>query len=257
MNPAPPPFYKKDPWKAQKTAFVISLVLHGILIAALWVDILIPSKKHKRIPPTLRVDIVGLPDKNPSLPKTAQLEAPKEEKKELLKSQTKENPPVEPAKPDEMVIKDSSASRKANLKKISKRNQSALARIKALKKIQDSTSQSNDTPIKGNILSKGTSLSGEAREAAEAHYYEIVQARLESNWALPAWLARADYSAQVRIFIDAQGNVKKTQFIRSSGNPQFDEAVRRCIQESEPLPSPPIDLRMSVWLNGIVVGFPL
>src|SRR6185312_11718076 len=108
----------------------------------------------------------------------------------------------------------------------------------------------------GNKISKGTSVSGEAKESDQANYYDSVLQRLRDNWALPIWLTRQNFSAQVQIFIDARGRLHGYRFVRVSGNAKFDDAVKRSLEESDPFPAPPRELSGNVLVNGITFGFP-
>jgi TonB family protein len=138
-----------------------------------------------------------------------------------------------------------------------KRMKNALDRIKSLTKITDDRKSGAPVPIRGNQVSKGTSLSEDAREAAKASYFDALRDRLHENWALPVWLARQNLSAQVQIYVDSHGRLSRFTFLRPSGNQQFDEAVKRALSESQPYPVPPEQLRGTFMADGVSVGFPL
>lgn len=243
-----------------------SLAFHfGLITTALVKTIAFPSQPILYIP-SLRVDLVDLPDqlkndliraaKNPPPPQAA--DPPK---KEEPPPQAAPKPPTSASKPaaskDEMVVKPApagadDASRKRQMK-------NALERVKSLAKIAN---QLEATPrpvaqVKGNMISKGTSLSGDARETSQATYFDSLRDRLHAHWALPIWLARQNLSAQVQIQIDSRGALHQFRFVRLSGNPQFDEAVKRTLQESQPYPPPPPELAEALLTDGILVGFPL
>jgi colicin import membrane protein len=231
--------------------------------------------------PTLRVDVVGLPEllKNEKkmIPQGKSLD---QIQKMLEKAETDANklkntsvppapkvkePPVEKAEPDELVLKPKKLQPEKPAeptKKVSeaqeKRLKAAMDRIKALSKLHADTDTDSEKdqaapPIKGNKISKGNSLDGDAKESDSANYYDLVRAKLQENWALPVWLSRQNLSAQIEIQIDSHGQVRDFRFAKTSGNPQFDAAVKRTLQESQPFPVPPEDLLM----NGILIGFPL
>ncbi len=233
---------------------------------ALFTFILIKSLVFPSTPtiytPTLRVDLVGLPDilkKDLSqLPKNADL-ADQLKKAEEQAKQVKPEPivppkPVEKADKDEMLIKPKKAAEESDAAR-KKRLNNALARIKSLDKIASLEDKEKSTapPLKGNMISKGSSLDGEAKEGAGTQYLDNLRARLQENWALPVWLSRQNLSAQVEIFIDSRGRLQSYRFLRLSGNPQFDEAVKRTLTQSQPYPEPPTEMIAA----GIVVGFPL
>ena len=229
-----------------------SLIGHGtiflVLILKSWV---FPSTPFIHTP-VLRVDVVGLPDilkkdlnqVSKNKPQSAEIER-------IVK---------ETVAPDEMVLNPKKEVKEKEKKKEKPREEkmsSALARIRALEKIREETAEDSGVIIKGNQISKGSSLSGEAKESAESSYYDLVRDRLVDNWALPPWLARQKLSAQVVIHISSEGQVSKLQFTRPSGNTQFDEAIRASIKLSVPFPKPPKEVLTIVQDRGILVGFPL
>ncbi|OFZ22372.1 MAG: hypothetical protein A2X94_00025 [Bdellovibrionales bacterium GWB1_55_8] len=237
-----------------------SLIAHGALLSIVIVRSLVFPNTPIPYIPTLRVDIVGLPD----LMKNERLNQPPPGSPEAEQKETPAKPAPKVAKediaePDEMVLKakrlKEEKSDKARKKKIS----NALARIKALDKISGDVSDSpkEGTLVKGNMISAGSSLSGDARESSEANYYDALRGRLQDNWALPVWLARQNFSAQVQIFIDGRGNLRNYRFTKVSGNAQFDAAVKKAVMDSQPYPLPPEKLAGSLLVDGILVGFPL
>lgn len=248
-----------------------SFVGHFIFILMiLFTDLVFPTHPLRYIP-TLKVDLVALPDtlkKDLKNPNRTHFE---HEIREILKEAENNAPSIktthskeskstarEVAKKDEMLLKPKHLSEKV----IERKNLQALQRIKSLAKIQDN---SDTTPssapehelVKGNRISPGMSVSNEAKEASEASYYDILQDRLQDNWTLPPWVARQNLQAQVLIFIDSRGRLHGFKFMKLSGNPQFDDAVKRALQESQPFPFPPPQLASTLLSHGILVGFPL
>ncbi len=245
-----------------KVGFRWSIAGHlGIMLLVIIKSLVFPGVSTPYTP-TLRVDMVDLPDALKKdmhgMPKTAS-----KEMQEALKKAESEAKKIKPqiskevAAPDELVIQPKSAS-KQDTSSREKKLKNALARIKSLSKIAPVSEEEapNLAVVKGNKVSKGTSLSGDAREAAEATYFDLIRDRLHENWALPVWLSRQNLSAQVTIFIDAAGRLKGIRFSKSSGNAQFDEAVKKSISDSEPFPRPPAGLS-DLLANGIPAGFPL
>lgn len=238
-----------------------SLGLHVAALLAIAVKSLVFPGTVTPYVPTLRVDIVGLPDvlkKDLSnVPATKEVsEILKKAAQDAEKIKPKKLPPIvvkkEIAEPDEMALKPRNA---ANAEKSrEKKLKAALDRMKALAKISRETSA---PPIKGNKISKGSSLSGDAKESDQTNYYDSILGRLRDNWSLPVYLSRQNLSAQVQIYIDARGRLHSFRFVRLSGNSQFDDAVKRALQESAPFPVPPQELTSNVLVNGIIFGFPL
>lgn len=251
----------------------LSLIFHFALFTVILLKSLVFPSNPISIAPVLRVDLVGLPDvlkkDKAQLPKGAAPDDLVEKLKQAEKEAkaVKPLPPLkalpkvveEPAAPDEMVLKPIKSGQKQaeNEKKArEQRLKNALSRIKALSKI---SAESDPAPVvvKGNRISKGSSLSDDAHESGEASYYDALRTHLQDNWALPVWLTRQKLSAQIQLYIDSHGQIRNFRFIRTSGNPQFDEQVKRTLQQSQPYPIPPGPIASGLLSDGILVGFPL
>lgn len=230
-----------------------SLIIHGIIFSLLFVkETFFPGEPIRYIP-TLRVDLVGLPD---ILKKDLENIPPKKSEINQGKTQTQDEKPA----PQELVFKTKSKKQRQEEEKIMENKRqdkmkSALQRIKALQKIKDSTQE--NVVIKGNLISPGTQVTGEAREAAEAGYLDAVHERLKLNWTLPPWLQRKNLNARVRIFINSRGRIDQLRFEQESGEPAFDNAIRQTLLKSEPFPLPPTEIGRVIKANGILLGFPL
>jgi TonB family protein len=240
----------------------ISLVAHGTLLFFLLIKgVFFPGKPIPFIP-ALRVDMVGLPDVlKKDLSKLSKIPAPPEIEKALKEAEQRikekpvdKTPKSAPKADDEVGLKQrkEAAAREKKLK-------SALERMKSLAKIADdeASTQKQTAIIKNNMLSKGTSLSPDARESMTNSYLDLLRDRLQSHWALPVWLARQKLDAQVLLYIDAKGRVTGVKFAKSSGNARFDDEVRNAITKSQPLPPPPDGIETSLLANGVLIGFPL
>jgi TonB family protein len=245
-----------------KAGFSLSIALHVATAVFILVKTVVFPDHAPSYSPTLRVDIVELPDALRQELKGAP-KASSEIENALKKAEAdaKKMKPVAPkiedqAEPDELVLKPKEGQKEKPVDR-DKKLKSALARIRSLEKLEAAENETaKPVVIKGNAISKGTSLSGDAKEAAEASYYDLVRDKLHENWALPVWLSRQNHSAQVLILLDASGRLKGVRFVKSSGNAQFDEAVKRTIAESDPFPRPPKEL-VSAVESGIPAGFPL
>lgn len=263
-------------------ALTWSLMGHGAIAFVLLVKSLVFPGHPVMIAPALRVDLVGLPDllkkDLANVPKNLPKTDLQEKLAEAARDAKKIKPVAEPeiAKPDEMVLKptkvekkipvadkEDTAKEKAKEKAKSKKIDTALAKIRALERLKDNTdtekADDNDDAviIKGNSVSKGTSLSGDAREKAQVGYYDQIRETLVEYWALPSWLSREKLSAQIQIRIDPAGRILSSKFIKSSGNAAFDEAIKSTLRDAQPLPRPPKELLSSLADDGVIVGFPL
>ncbi|MGZ3688948.1 MAG: TonB C-terminal domain-containing protein [Bdellovibrionota bacterium] len=257
--PGAPPLPEQE---ALAKGIKYSLIGHGIALAVILIKSLVFPGSSVPYIPSLRVDIVGLPDilkkdlKNPGSQATNQeIEKALKEAEKPVQSEKLKAPEKEMAKPDEMVLHPKKAGKEKNLEK---KNLSALQRLKALSKFSEEDSPSKlPKVIKGNAVSKGSSLSGDARESLMDNYYDILRDRLQENWALNPLIARQRLSAQVQVFVDNHGRLHGFRFTKLSGNSQFDDAVKKALQSSQPFPPPPSNIANSILMDGILVGFPL
>ncbi len=256
----PPEWTPKHP---SEQDFSIGLKWSFIAHLALMILILVKGVvfPEKPIPyfPSLRVDLVDLPDVlKKDLGKAPPPEALEKADVEVKKPKTEPTQarprPVETTQRDEMALRpkpqDINSSRQKKLK-------NALARIKALAKIHAENEGETPQIVKGNKISKGSSLSGDARESAMTSYYDLIRDHLQEAWSLSVWLNRQDLTAQVHVFIDERGRLHHFKFLKISGNPQFDATVKRTLMDSQPYPIPPASLGNNLLLDGIVIGFPL
>ena len=243
-----------------------SLIGHALLFFLAFAKTFVFSGSVLPYVPVLKVDLVELPDvlkKDLTAAQTALTQdiskILKQAEQDATHLKAKTSQIVEK---DEMAIKPKASSEKS----IQNKNRRAMDRIKALAKIQEfSTSEEPELSkkelkllvSKGNKLSPGTSLSADAKEAAQANYLDSIRDRLRQNWFLPAWISKQNLSAQVLIRIDSIGNLREFRMVKSSQNSQFDEAVKQALQQSQPFPPPPSELRTGILSNGILVGFPL
>jgi TonB family protein len=280
---------QKD-WKNQTgdsellNGLVWSVGVHvGLFVFALFFQLLFPPRFEK-MPTTLRVDLVGLPDqltrdlpKSSTLPasetaKPAQAAAPAPAAPAPPKEQPTPKPSPKPSPPpreSQMAIQKEEPKVVAQVEKKpepkpepdptpDRQSQigGALARMRALERVREET-QTETAPFRGNQISGGSSLASDAQIGDLPSYAEEVREALRRNWSLPVWLSRQDLSANAIIRINSLGHVTRIEFTQSSGNDQFDAEIRRAIQASQPLPLPAGSERSSVLSNGILLGFPL
>ena len=76
-------------------------------------------------------------------------------------------------------------------------------------------------------------------------YFRRLEEKVRSSWVLPGALVRdaAKLVVELRIVIEKDGRVSEERIERGSGNPYFDDSVRRAIRKASPLPIPPEQLR--------------
>jgi len=188
--------------------------------------------------PSMKVDLVGLPE---ILKKDAKTHAQGDfnQKIEKIIAETKN-----------LQVKTASLSAK---QKLEKRNQRALHRIQSLERLESHPEEK----LAGNQLSSGSSILGEITDDEKSRYNDAIVHRIRLHWVLPPWIARENLAAQVQMTLNTRGQLASLQFIHSSGNASFDQAIRKTIEESTPFPIPPDSLADSLLHEGILLGFPL
>jgi len=96
------------------------------------------------------------------------------------------------------------------------------------------------SPAGGGGAQGTVRLSPELRD-----YFRRLEERVRSSWVLPGAMVRdaAKLVVELRIVIEKDGRVSGERIERGSGNPYFDDSVRRAIRKASPLPVPPEQLR--------------
>ncbi|QDK36234.1 energy transducer TonB [Bdellovibrio sp. NC01] len=269
----------------------ISFALHAVILSIFALKAAFFTPEQIDFSQAVRVDMVGLPDKLDKTPPAAS----KEEAKPALpdKNPPAEKPvektvekKPEPAKPEpvkptpapkvaaksEVKVPKETKPEGINLEKTKHQQQSAIEKLKAmaaLEKIkEDVASQNKAKPVpatgkdaagaakvKGNVLSPGTALSGLSKLQHDSYAADLDH-HIKQHWAVPEWLAKRDYKAQAKVYIDARGNIIGRKIIKSSGNPSYDDAVLDTIDQSAPFPAPPEKFVSIVEVDGITIGFP-
>jgi len=230
-------------------ALRISAIAHGTALLLLLVDTVFLHETPKPYIPSLKVDLVALPD------------VLKQDHRNMTTSEPADAP-GDTGDTGEMKVATPSAKRPAKPAANASKIKNALAKIRALEKISGDGSGAKPRAapvplIKGNKLSAGTSTTGDARESAESSYYDLVRDHLQDHWSLPVFLARQGFAAQVLVTLDARGNLIAFKFTKPPGSAPFDEAVKNTLTSAQPFPKPPASLLGSVATRGILVGFPL
>ena len=251
-----------DPAKNEqdfRKAFKISLGAHIFVAAFLIFRAAFFPTEPIRIENAIRVDIVGLPEKQARLP----------DLEPVPEAKPVESKPIEP-KPEPVETKPRLPDKPAPPPAVAKpRNvkaeqQSAIKRLEAINKLkqkmenekrQEIAGAINKAAVKGNQISKGNSLTGVVK-LDHQDYLDKLNAKVKSHWALPRWLQNANLRARVIIYINADGSISKKTFAARSGNQTFDDRVLDAIDKSMPLPPPPSSLSGLLQIEGVELGFP-
>jgi len=239
-----------------KRYFLISAALHVLVVLFFTVQSVVFPSESIELAAAIKVDIVDLPDK---ISEPAPVSQPMAQPDQPTPKVEAEIAPLPKAKPEEKAI-DLDKKQKDALARLNQ--DSALDKIKKeLEKEQKKDQKVDQNKVgqlptyKGNQLAAGTELRGLAR-AQHDQYVGSIESIIRRNWALPEWLSSKNLKAQVRIKMNARGEVIEMKLLRPSGNPSFDENVLVTVQKSSPLPAPPERLELIIRNDGIVLGFP-
>jgi len=242
-----------------------SLGLHLALVFFLLVKTFFISNETIDYDSAIRVDLVGLPDKiDPKKLAPAEPVAPPKPK------EPEPPPPAEVAKETPKLPEQKKIDQDAiNLDAVKKKQQEALNRLKSMSAIEqikknlekqktegeNKNSEKSSTVVKGNVLSPGTELTG-LNKLQHENYVSQIDRQIKQNWSIPEWLAKKDYKAQVLLKLDENGQISFRQIVKSSGNPNYDDAVLETIDKSAPYPAPPEKLIAIIGTRGMLIGFP-
>jgi len=239
---------------------ILSIAFHLAVLIFLTVRVLFFPSEIQIHQQAVRIDVVALPDKNPTPPAP---QAPSQEKK-VVKTPEKPQPKKEvvKAKPKKPVIAKPVEKKKApEVKKenVKDEQESALDRLKALQKMKDLEKQKEQAQktqeFKGNAISTGSSLSG-LEKLHHDSYLDQLEGHIRSHWNLPEWLASGNFNAKVLLMINKAGAIEKKLFVTKSGNELFDQHVMATLDKASPLPSPPSDLVDYYANKGVEIRFP-
>lgn len=251
----------------------VCLLLVFLIVPQLLMLFGVSDYKDKFVPKefksAIRVDMVGLPTKKLSELEGVDATLPVEtlEKKEVV---TPEPSDTAMRLPDEKAKAQAEAKKKADAKKAAAAKERArkkrLADVRASLKIEQrrkalrkelSAEAPTETraPLAGNIVSEGYSVTGDVASDMDV-YQGRARAHLGKMWKLPGWMEASTLSAEVLLKIAPNGRILSQEFVKKSGNQEFDNSVLSAIRDAEPYPVPPPSLRQTVMEEGIRWGFP-
>lgn len=245
---------------------LFSALAHIIVVLVFTVKAIFFPEAIEPYEQAIRVDLVDLPDKAlPPPPLASEPKKPEEQIKEPepSKPEVVKTPELEKEAP-ELVLTPKKEAKK-NKEDLKLTTNDAIEKLKkkiAIEKIKDEikTEVRKDlsdrmAKYKGSVLSPGSELTG-VNKLQHENYQGDIDQHVKHYWSLPEWLARGNYSAQVKIFLDEQGLLLKVQMVKTSGNSSYDDIVIETVKKAVPYPPPPEKFKAVVSINGIVLGFP-
>lgn len=207
--------------------FVISLLVHTLVISAMLFTAKLPSKKLT-FGPVYDVNLVSSPMQSVSTKSSAPISS---EIKSIPKSQ-----PVTLKKQE--TIREAPAVRKDDGRQV----QRAIDDIR--KKVSAATPQASAPPSQ----SAGSAESSSKMDA----YYALIWSRIKSQWALPRGIVQRDnLEAVIEVKITRDGRVSSLGIEKSSGNRYFDDSAIKAVRKASPFPPLPAVLQASSAEFGI------
>lgn len=226
-----------------KTFVLVSLAVHLTLIFAVAIKNLIFESDTIVVPPSMRVDLVALPDKPTEEPVSKPAATPKTAPKPQAKP--------EPAKPKPVE----------NVKDTQKRALEKLKALNSIDKIKNEVEASKEKAaeqeapkpkvVKGNIVSSGSGFSG-LSQLRVSEYIEDLKAKIHEHWAIPQYLSDSNLKASILIDLDERGNLVRREVYATSGNSVFDSSCMAAVANAAPFGPPPNELKSA----RIMIRFP-
>lgn len=255
----PKSLYKKRRPKLFGKALKYSLIVHGtlvgiVIIQSLWNMLLgreakedLLKKQGAAARKTIRVDLVDLPDLKVTELKSVDLS------QEIAKA------PEVPKKPSPQAMalnKDPKPlSKQDRLKEIQDQMRSEAKRKDLMAKLKGEGADEGRQALGGNQVSQGLATEGELAQESDA-YMAKVKSHLQKSWDIPSWMNHSKLRARILVKLSARGEVLSKDFLKRSGNAEFDSTVEKAIDRANPFPAPPPLLRAAYQDEGIEWGFP-
>ena len=241
MNPSletPPLFYYFK--KSFSIHFV--LVLAGLIFSFFSRYSLRKERKEraKLIQASVKVDVVAMPKMTfqelKALEKYSKAELKAKERKETLDFQ-------------KMIRKISKKKIHKKTVRIGRRKKLSVKARKRLRRLI----------LAGNKISIGSGLTGSLSSSAKRDfeiYASSLPNHIRPHWKLPSFLKEMDLRCRIKIFLNSQGVLVKTEMLEGSGDDEYDKRAMEAISATTfPLPDP--SFQKELIRGGLILGFPL
>lgn len=196
----------------------------------------------KRSAPVSKVSKVSKPKplKKRKIEKTTKINAPKRKRAKVIKRKALTSPKKVIAPSPKLSKKSKSrAKTRSSLTPSVKEKELLARRITELKaKAEERELEEKLAALKKKISERasGISLSG---QGVSRDILAQMAAHLKAFWEVPVVLKdRHDLWAKVELKISPEGKILSWHFLRSSGDPLFDQAVESTLEKANPLPAP-------------------
>jgi TonB family protein len=265
-----------------RKSFLLAFGAHGVLILFFflaskfnWIPALSSlsplSPEVKMLQTAVRVDVVAMPSQTLKELKNREFSPPPEnlEKAEnkIKEESNEKNIPDKNSEKEEEPIGNT-----VEFKKVGKKDFMSLLKNLSKKELKTGSAgtnskvktldreELNNLILSGNKISKGNSLTGSsgiADEGAFAQYVSAIPFRVKNFWKLPSYLLGRNLKCRIRIYINSNGELIKTNIFESSGVEEFDQRAVDAIEAASPFPTPEESFSVRLIRGEIALGFPL
>lgn len=198
----------------------------------------------------IQVDVVALPDTLIGDKKEIDTSLPIVENPKTVVEDVKPTAPDTMESPEAAKMEAEANAKKAEAEKVAKEKarqqeqDKALKKIKedadreaALKSLSDTQGKAGRSKIGGNLLSKGTSMTGKIGATKDQYTAQVAQA-IKQNFNVYPWQRKKNLVTVVEIEIFSNGRVRRRTVIKPSKDRIYDSAVLQAIDSAQ-LPAPP------------------
>ena len=220
-------------------AFLLAFAVHAVLLAFMFIGVRMQNRPGDTVTvelweaPPPPAPVVEAP--KPPPPPPPKVEPPKPEPEpEVKKPEILEKAP--PPKPKPKPKPEAKPAPKEDIEKILMREQVAMEQ----EKLNQERRQADEARRKAESEKMAQRLAATARDKALTEYVNRIRAAVRQRWILPPDL-QGNPQCIFKVVQLPTGEVieGRLQLLKSSGNPAYDEAVRRAILAASPLPPPP------------------
>lgn len=233
----------------------------GILVLAVVIDFVLGFNFISRTRPkveiiqsAVRVDVVEMPKYTVQELKKMQV-APMPEAPEEVTGE------VKPEEPEKKVEEAPKVDLSNILNTLSKKDVKPQPTKKVKGKQEIDKTKLKTLLLEGNKVSKGSSIVGDSYAKEESKfntYMATLPDYIRPFWKLPTYLLENEnLNCRIKIFIDSDGKIVKSEIIESSGEAEFDRKALQAIKDTKSLPPPEKAILARVSSGKIILGFPL
>lgn len=243
----PPPSRPRQPRPHDTApAFALALVMHGLLVAALFVAVRWKTQEPAPVmaelwvsTPTPVVEVPTPPPPPPPPPKVETPPEPPKPKADIVTKDEKKEPPkkVEPPKEEKKAPPKKEEPKKDVLADLLKKQEAqSKAEREALRKAEAERMEKLMTQAAGSPGTTPAPGAGRVNADYIARLTALIKSRIVYN--VPEGTSPAIY-AEVQVELLPDGAVAGVRVLKESGLPEYDAAVERAIRRTDPFPRKP------------------